>query len=112
MHTKGNCSTSVGDGAKLLYYTRGHPRVQACGGLIEAQDGRRTHKCTSDAEPLTLTSRNATVVNIAVVPPALRVLYVNAVFFCWAIFLSLVVNKQAEQGSFELVGEGELASRS
>ena len=35
----------------------------------------------------------ATVVNIAFVPPLLRVLYLNVVFFFWSIFLSLKLNK-------------------
>ena len=33
-----------------------------------------------------------TVVNIAFVPPILRVLYLNGVFFFWSIFLSLKLN--------------------
>ena len=37
----------------------------------------------------------ATVVNIAFVPPILRVLYLNCVFFFWSIFLSLKLNKDA-----------------
>lgn len=35
----------------------------------------------------------ATVVNLAFVPPMLRVLYLNCVFFFWSIFLSLKLNK-------------------
>jgi peroxisomal membrane protein 2 len=35
----------------------------------------------------------ATVVNLAFVPPILRVLYLNIVFFFWSIYLSLVLNK-------------------
>ncbi len=35
----------------------------------------------------------ATVVNLAFVPPILRVLYLNCVFFFWSIFLSLKLNK-------------------
>jgi peroxisomal membrane protein 2 len=35
----------------------------------------------------------ATVLNIAFVPPILRVLYLNCVFFFWSIFLSLKLNK-------------------
>merc|ERR1711865_152128 len=35
----------------------------------------------------------ATVVNIAFVPPILRVLYLNGVFFFWSIYLSLKLNK-------------------
>jgi len=35
----------------------------------------------------------ATVVNLAFVPPLLRVLYLNCVFFFWSIFLSLKLNK-------------------
>lgn len=38
----------------------------------------------------------ATVVNIAFVPPILRVLYLNCVFFFWSIFLSLKLNKDGE----------------
>lgn len=35
----------------------------------------------------------ATVINLAFVPPILRVLYLNVVFFFWSIFLSLKLNK-------------------
>ena len=35
----------------------------------------------------------ATVINLAFVPPILRVLYLNCVFFFWSIFLSLKLNK-------------------
>jgi len=35
----------------------------------------------------------ATVVNIAFVPPLLRVLYLNFIFFFWSIFLSITLNK-------------------
>merc|ERR1712113_277008 len=35
----------------------------------------------------------ATAVNIALVPPVLRVLYINIVFFFWSIFLSGVANR-------------------
>lgn len=35
----------------------------------------------------------ATAVNLAFVPPILRVLYLNCVFFFWSIFLSLKLNK-------------------
>ena len=38
----------------------------------------------------------ATVVNIAFVPPILRVLYLNCVFFFWSIFLSLKLNNKDE----------------
>ncbi|KAG7339491.1 Mpv17 / PMP22 family protein [Nitzschia inconspicua] len=38
----------------------------------------------------------ATVVNLAFVPPILRVLYLNVVFFFWSIFLSLKLNKEEE----------------
>jgi peroxisomal membrane protein 2 len=38
----------------------------------------------------------ATVINIAFVPPLLRVLYLNCVFFFWSIYLSLVLNKEEE----------------
>ncbi|KAL7566652.1 hypothetical protein ACA910_017718 [Epithemia clementina (nom. ined.)] len=38
----------------------------------------------------------ATVVNIGFVPPILRVLYLNCVFFFWSIYLSLVINKKPE----------------
>lgn len=37
----------------------------------------------------------ATIVNIAFVPPLLRVLYLNVVFFFWSIYLSLVLNKDS-----------------
>eukprot|EP00316_Scyphosphaera_apsteinii_P008974 CAMPEP_0119314014 /NCGR_PEP_ID=MMETSP1333-20130426/31295_1 /TAXON_ID=418940 /ORGANISM="Scyphosphaera apsteinii, Strain RCC1455" /LENGTH=243 /DNA_ID=CAMNT_0007319023 /DNA_START=13 /DNA_END=744 /DNA_ORIENTATION=- len=36
----------------------------------------------------------ATAVNIALVPPVLRVLYINIVFFFWSIFLSTVANNE------------------
>lgn len=36
----------------------------------------------------------ATAINIAFVPPILRVLYLNCVFFFWSIFLSLKLNKE------------------
>jgi len=36
----------------------------------------------------------ATVINIAFVPPILRVLYLNGVFFFWSIFLSLKLNEE------------------
>lgn len=38
----------------------------------------------------------ATVVNIAFIPPILRVLYLNCVFFFWSIFLSLKLNKDVD----------------
>lgn len=38
----------------------------------------------------------ATVINIAFVPPILRVLYLNVVFFFWSIFLSIILNKEGE----------------
>jgi peroxisomal membrane protein 2 len=38
----------------------------------------------------------ATIINIAFVPPLLRVLYLNIVFFFWSIYLSLVLNKEEE----------------
>lgn len=41
----------------------------------------------------------ATVINIAFVPPILRVLYLNGVFFFWSIYLSLVLNKEEENPS-------------
>lgn len=39
----------------------------------------------------------ATVVNIGFCPPALRVLFLNCVFFFWSIFLSLKLNKDSEE---------------
>lgn len=39
----------------------------------------------------------ATVINIAFVPPILRVLYLNVVFFFWSIFLSLKLNKDGTE---------------
>lgn len=39
----------------------------------------------------------ATVINIGFVPPILRVLYLNGVFFVWCIYLSLVLNKAEEE---------------
>jgi peroxisomal membrane protein 2 len=41
----------------------------------------------------------ATVVNLAFVPPILRVLYLNCVFFFWSIFLSLKLNKDTDSSS-------------
>jgi len=41
----------------------------------------------------------ATVVNLAFVPPILRVLYLNCVFFFWSIFLSLKLNKDENSES-------------
>eukprot|EP00977_Amphora_coffeiformis_P024264 scaffold15248_cov146-Amphora_coffeaeformis.AAC.4 len=38
----------------------------------------------------------ATIINIGFVPPMLRVLYLNCVFFFWSIYLSLVLNKKEE----------------
>jgi peroxisomal membrane protein 2 len=38
----------------------------------------------------------ATAINIGFVPPLLRVLYLNGVFFFWSIYLSLVLNKKDE----------------
>uniref|UniRef100_A0A7S4EG90 Peroxisomal membrane protein MPV17 n=1 Tax=Pseudo-nitzschia australis TaxID=44445 RepID=A0A7S4EG90_9STRA len=38
----------------------------------------------------------ATVINLAFVPPILRVLYLNCVFFFWSIFLSLKLNKDGD----------------
>jgi len=38
----------------------------------------------------------ATVVNIGFVPPILRVLFLNCVFFFWSIYLSLLFNKKEE----------------
>jgi hypothetical protein len=38
----------------------------------------------------------ATIINIGFVPPILRVLYLNCVFFFWSIYLSLVINKSEE----------------
>lgn len=39
----------------------------------------------------------ATAVNIAFCPPALRVLFLNGVFFFWSIFLSLKLNGSSEE---------------
>jgi len=39
----------------------------------------------------------ATVVNIAFVPPILRVLYLNSVFFFWSIYLSLKLNNSSNK---------------
>lgn len=41
----------------------------------------------------------ATAINIAFCPPALRVLFLNCVFFFWSIFLSLKLNKEDETAS-------------
>mmetsp|Transcript_37621 Transcript_37621/g.117608 ORF Transcript_37621/g.117608 Transcript_37621/m.117608 type:complete len:86 (+) Transcript_37621:374-631(+) len=35
----------------------------------------------------------AAFINIGFVPPELRVLFINMVFFAWTVYLSLVVNK-------------------
>lgn len=34
----------------------------------------------------------ATVINLAYCPPELRVLFLNCVFFCWVVYLSLFLN--------------------
>jgi peroxisomal membrane protein 2 len=39
----------------------------------------------------------ATMINIGFVPPLLRVLYLNVIFFGWSIFLSLKLNKKNEE---------------
>ena len=39
----------------------------------------------------------ATVINLAFCPPALRVLFLNCVFFGWVIYLSLFLNSQEER---------------
>ncbi len=44
----------------------------------------------------------ATVINIAFVPPMLRVLYLNAVFFFWCIFLSVQLNKEESSPDTDL----------
>merc|ERR1712176_312892 len=41
----------------------------------------------------------ATVVNIAFVPPILRVLYLNSVFFFWSIYLSIKLNSDGSSGN-------------
>lgn len=41
----------------------------------------------------------ASAINIAFCPPQLRVLFTNVVFFCWSIFLSLVVNAAPKDAS-------------
>jgi len=41
----------------------------------------------------------ATAVNIAFCPPALRVLFINAVFFFWSIFLSLKLNSSSSSST-------------
>jgi hypothetical protein len=38
----------------------------------------------------------ATIINLAYVPPALRVLYCNVIFFVWSIYLSLALGHQKE----------------
>lgn len=38
----------------------------------------------------------ATVINLAFCPPALRVLFLNCVFFGWVVYLSLFLNSQEE----------------
>ena len=40
----------------------------------------------------------ATVINMAYVPPAFRVLYCNVVFFGWSIYLSLALNNNQQKG--------------
>ena len=35
----------------------------------------------------------ATAINIAYCPPELRVLFLNCVFFCWVVYLSLFLNE-------------------
>ncbi|KAJ1462762.1 hypothetical protein M885DRAFT_505821 [Pelagophyceae sp. CCMP2097] len=41
----------------------------------------------------------ATAINLAFCPPELRVLFLNAVFFFWVIYLSLTVNASAQKTS-------------
>ena len=36
----------------------------------------------------------ATVINLAFCPPELRVLFLNCVFFCWVVYLSLFLNEK------------------
>lgn len=36
----------------------------------------------------------ATVINLAFCPPELRVLFLNCVFFCWVVYLSLFLNEE------------------
>ena len=38
----------------------------------------------------------ATVINLAYCPPELRVLFLNCVFFCWVVYLSLFLNAGEE----------------
>jgi len=40
----------------------------------------------------------ATAINLAYCPPELRVLFLNCVFFCWVVYLSLFLNAE-EQGA-------------
>jgi len=75
-------------------------------GVLEGQTREQiTKKLRDDYKPTMLANWKlwipATAVNIALVPPALRVLYINVVFFFWAVYLSSVANKlepAAEEG--------------
>jgi len=49
----------------------------------------------------------ATAVNIAFCPPALRVLFLNCVFFFWSIFLSLKLNGDGDGDGEGVVAMGE-----
>ena len=46
--------------------------------------------------PPTAHSLPATVINLAYCPPELRVLFLNCVFFCWVVYLSLFLNAGEE----------------
>lgn len=70
-------------------------------GALEGKNAEAIQKQLKNDYPETLVANwklwvPATVINIGFVPPILRVLYLNCVFFFWSIYLSLVLNKKEE----------------
>jgi peroxisomal membrane protein 2 len=73
-------------------------------GTLEGKDGASIRRQLDDNYKDTIIANwklwvPATIINIAFVPPLLRVLYLNIVFFFWSIYLSLVLNKEEEGAS-------------
>ena len=70
-------------------------------GVLEGKNIEEIRQKLKDDYPETIVNNwklfiPATAINIAFVPPILRVLYLNFVFFFWSIYLSLVLNKEDE----------------
>lgn len=70
-------------------------------GALEGKNLEEIQQKLKDDYPETIVNNwklfvPATVINIGFVPPILRVLYLNVVFFFWSIYLSLVLNKDGE----------------